>query len=38
MTVTLGETKVNAIDKVSIPATTVRDKVGRLDITVNQVT
>mmetsp|Transcript_31907 Transcript_31907/g.77324 ORF Transcript_31907/g.77324 Transcript_31907/m.77324 type:complete len:272 (+) Transcript_31907:158-973(+) len=35
--ITLGKTEINAIDKVTIASSTISDKVGRLDISVNQV-
>ena len=35
--VSLGETKVDAVDEVSVAASAVRDKVGGLDIAVDQV-
>jgi hypothetical protein len=38
MTVSLGETKIDTVDKVSIAASSVRNKVGRFDITMDQVT
>lgn len=38
MAVTLGETKVNAIDKVAVAASCISDKVGWFDITVDQMT
>lgn len=37
VTVTLGKSKINAIDKVAIASSAIRHKVGRLDISVNQV-
>jgi hypothetical protein len=38
MTVALREAKVNAIDKISIATASISDKVGRLNVAVNQVT
>lgn len=38
VTVALGETKVDAVDEISVAASPVRDKVGRLNVAVNQVT
>lgn len=36
MTITLGKTEINTVDKVSIAASSIRDKVGRFDITMDQ--
>jgi len=38
VTVSLGKTKVDAVDEVSVSSSAVRDKVGGFDITVDQVT
>jgi len=37
VTVTLGQTEIDAVDKVAVPAAAVGDKVGGFDITVDQV-
>jgi hypothetical protein len=37
VSVSLGETEINAVDKVSVSSSSVRDKVGWLDVTVDQV-
>jgi hypothetical protein len=38
VTVALGKAEVDAVDKVSVATACIRDKVGRLDVAVNQMT
>jgi len=38
VTVSLGQTEINAVDKVAVAAASVRDKVGGFDIAMDQVT